>query len=183
MTSAQLKRRIELLLKLSQGITIRELETARPFALASLWRDSLRLVHRADELRTTIELAMLYLERGASIAALGQLRGVLEAPEVDADDLDLALRAPHDSVTIVLTPAARQTVEGIGRDGESDEDTIVRILETIAPAKLAARLDAHVALLTACEYAAVALFDGTTHDQILEALSAAVAAARGTTTT
>ena len=129
MTSAQLEHRIALLLELTQGITIHELETAQPFALAKLWRDSLRLVHRADELRTTIELALLYLERGAPATALGQLRGALEAPEVDADDLDLALRAPHDSITIVLTVAARQAVEAIRRDGESDDATIVRALE------------------------------------------------------
>jgi len=178
MTQVQLKHRIALLLELTAGITIRELETAQPFALAKLWRDSLRLVHQVDELRASIELAMTYLEDGAPETAAARLRAALEAPEVTADDL---AQQPADVVTIMLTAAARMTIEAIGRDGEADDATIVRILDTIAPEALAVRLDAHVALLAACEYTAAALFDGTTHDQILEVISIAIAAARGTT--
>ena len=127
MTQTELTRRIELLLQLTAGITIRELETARPFALASLWRDSLRLVHQADELRSSIELAMTYLEDGAPATALEWLRGALEAPEVDAADLAQS----QDSVTVVLSEAARATIEAIGRAAESDDQTIVRILDAI----------------------------------------------------
>ena len=130
MTQAQLKHRIELLLQLTAGITIKELETAQPFALAKLWRDSLRLVHRVDELRSAIELVLRDLDDDRPYNGAGlRLRAVLEAPEVDTSDL---AQQPQDSVTIVLTPAARMTIEDIGRDGEPAEATIVRILEAIS---------------------------------------------------
>lgn len=50
----------------------------------------------------------------------------------------------------------------------------------LADARLIVRaVNAHADLLAACEYVEIALFDGTTHDQILEVISAAIINAYG----
>jgi hypothetical protein len=133
-----LKRRIDLLLQLTQGITIQELEAMPPFGLAIKWRDRYRDAHQLDELRNALQT----IADGITGIAAATPAGVIDAyrqlarqtiqnyyAEMDAV---AASHHPQDSVTIVLTPTARQTVEAIGRTGESDEATIVRILDTLA---------------------------------------------------